>query len=65
MPLWVLNVDEFMVMYPGLTPGDVMDMDETCFEWLPVVRAARVKAAALREKPGTGPATFGRGSRSG
>lgn len=59
MPLWVLTVDQFMTMYPGLTPADVTDMDQVCFDWLPVARAARVQAAALRDK-GAGPAVFGR-----
>ncbi len=60
MPLWVLDVDAFMTMYPGLTPDDVMDMDQTCFDWLPVVRAARVRAAEMKAASDTGPATFGR-----
>jgi hypothetical protein len=52
MPRHVIDVDAFMVMYPGLSPQDVMDMDEDCFDWLPVVRAARMKAAEYRENAG-------------
>jgi hypothetical protein len=48
MPLWVLDADTFMQLYPGLTPGDVLGMDLDAFEWLPVVRAGRVKAAEMR-----------------
>jgi hypothetical protein len=53
MPLWMLDVDAFMQMYPGLTPADVIDMDIDCFDWLPVVRAARVKAAEWQARTDT------------
>jgi len=63
MPAWMLDVDAFMLMYPGLTPADVIDMDVDCFEWLPVVRAARVQAAGMSERAHSGPAVFGLGGR--
>lgn len=49
MPGWMLDVDAFMQLYPGLTPRDVLEMDVDCFDWLPVVRAARAKAAEMRQ----------------
>lgn len=51
--MWMLDVDAFMQMYPGLTPADVIDMDIDCFDWLPVVRAARVKAAEWQARTDT------------
>lgn len=63
MPRWVMDVDAFMVMYPGLSPQQVLEMDLDCFDWLPVVRAARVQAAEMRSRADTGPARFGRGGR--
>lgn len=55
MPRHVINIDAFMIMYPGLSPQDVIEMDEDCFDWLPVVRAARMKAAEYREQMGVVP----------
>jgi hypothetical protein len=60
MPPWMLDVDAFMTMYPGLTPDDVLNMDADCFDWLPVVRAARMKAEEMRAAGSAGAASFGR-----
>lgn len=57
----MLDVDSFMTMYPGLTPVDVMGMDLDAFEWLPVIRAARVQAAEWQRDAKPGPLTIGRG----
>jgi hypothetical protein len=48
MPMWVLEVDALMTMYPGLTPDDVLNMDLDCWEWLPVVHSARARAREMQ-----------------
>lgn len=60
MPSHLLDVDAFMTLYPGLTPADVMGMDLDSFQWLPVIRAARVQAAEWQRDAGPGAARFGR-----
>lgn len=54
MPSWVLDVDSFMQMYPGLTPADVLAMDLDSYEWLPVARAARIQAAEMKQTADSG-----------
>ena len=63
--MWMLDVDAFMVMYPGLTPGDVMEMDGECFDWLPVVRSARLRAAEMKVAAGESGVRFGRSGPGG
>lgn len=50
----MLDVDSFMQMYPGLTPADVLGMDLDSYEWLPVVRAARIQAAEMKQTADSG-----------
>ncbi len=62
MPVWLLDVDAFMTLYPGLTPADVLGMDLDAFEWLPVIRSARAQAAEWQQTAKPGPLVIGRGS---
>lgn len=61
----MLDVDTFMVLYPGLTPGDVLDMDLDCFDALPVIREARMKADQWRASAGKDGPRFARHGPAG
>jgi hypothetical protein len=60
MPDGLLEVDAFMDAYPGLTPPDVLGMELDWYDWLPVSRRARRRAAEMKDKSNAGPLTSGR-----